>query len=352
MASLLIDKVVFNTPLKVEGVALRMAVNRYCPAQPAAEGVTLLLAHASGTHKEHWEPFLERLYELQGDARTVREAWAFDWHTHGDSGVLNSAALRSRNVANNVCIAISHWAEAIAAFVESHLATHRLVAIGHSAGTSAVLYSTKCYKASPVKYEKIILVEPALIDRDVYRQHSEERGRQIKLLTKAISAQKSKWESRSEAYEYFSKRPPWKLWDERARTILVNHGLRVVGDGSTSTGSVATKCEKRFEATNYDDLESTIQAATQIEKICAETPIHVIFGEISDLVHPCLKVTSCSPRYSHETAIDTSKGRNAASITRIPEAGHMVVQQRPDKLAEEVHVILRASGRRPRAAAL
>lgn len=48
--------------------------------------------------KEHWEPTIQRLFEYSfgstiGSLPAIREAWAFDWQTHGDSAVLNAEAL-------------------------------------------------------------------------------------------------------------------------------------------------------------------------------------------------------------------------------------------------------------------
>ncbi|TFK50601.1 alpha/beta-hydrolase [Heliocybe sulcata] len=335
MLPLLVDKVVFDTPFEVEGTRLKMAANRYSVPHGAAGGVTLILAHASGTHKEHWEPVLHGLFELQKSLSApgqsvIREAWAFDWHTHGDSALLNAEALARLPDSGT---SITHWAEAIAAFVEAHLSSHRLVAMGHSAGTTAVMYSTKCYKASSgVKYEAVILVEPPMIDRDVYQANFKNREQQINLITKGISAQKSKWDSRSAAYDYFARRMPWKEWDERLRVILVNHGLRSVEASYPAAGAVTTKCEKRFEASVYLDLEGTVEATEQIEKVCSDIPIHVVFGERIDVI----------PRYSQDSVVDTRKGRNVASVSRIPGAGHMVVQQQPDALAEVIYSILSA----------
>lgn len=50
--------------------------------------------------KEQWEPVMESLYALQvqsesgAEPQAVREAWAFDWQSHGESAVLNEEALK------------------------------------------------------------------------------------------------------------------------------------------------------------------------------------------------------------------------------------------------------------------
>ncbi|KAH7883381.1 Alpha/beta hydrolase family-domain-containing protein [Phlebopus sp. FC_14] len=321
---LFVDTQVIDTPTCVQGLPLKMVANRYTVSPSRENGVTILLAHASGTHKEHWEPTLEKLFHLQECGAShgrIREAWAFDWMTHGDSAVLNAESLRNSMQGNS----IGDWGEAIAAFVKTRLASHRIIVVGHSAGCSAMMYSTKCFSGSQrVPYEAIILVEPAMIDRKVFQDNIKDRERQTSILTKATAAQRNQWDTRVTAYEWLSKRFPWNRWDERVRRILVNHGLRPLV-ANDPNGPVTTKCEKRFESSNYTDFEPTFQATEQIEKICKDVPIHMIFGE-NDLV----------PRYSQDSIIDHAKGRQVASVVRLDGVGHMIVQQNPTVLAETI----------------
>ena len=54
--------------------------------------------------KEHWEPVLERLLELQkGDGSIpIREAWSFDLMNHGDGAIINEEALANHK--SGVCM--------------------------------------------------------------------------------------------------------------------------------------------------------------------------------------------------------------------------------------------------------
>lgn len=61
------------------------------------DGTTLIFAHGTGFHKEHWEPTIEHLFDKE---RTkggfkIREAWSLECPNHGDSAVLNEKALLS-----------------------------------------------------------------------------------------------------------------------------------------------------------------------------------------------------------------------------------------------------------------
>jgi hypothetical protein len=65
-----------------------------------ANAATLIFAHATGFHKELWEPVLEELYDQMADSAAInspmpkiRDAWAIDCPNHGESAVLNEEAL-------------------------------------------------------------------------------------------------------------------------------------------------------------------------------------------------------------------------------------------------------------------
>jgi hypothetical protein len=65
-----------------------------------ADAVTLVLAHATGFHKELWEPVLEDLYNqmavssgTNSSVPKIRDAWAIDCPNHGASAVLNEKTL-------------------------------------------------------------------------------------------------------------------------------------------------------------------------------------------------------------------------------------------------------------------
>jgi pimeloyl-ACP methyl ester carboxylesterase len=74
--------------------------------------------------------------------RRIREAWAFDWQSHGDSAVLNQNILRSgpaSTISDVEAPSAYAWAEAIAKFIQSpRMQKRRVVCIGHSAGAAAM----------------------------------------------------------------------------------------------------------------------------------------------------------------------------------------------------------------------
>ncbi|KAK0492756.1 Alpha/beta hydrolase fold-1 [Armillaria luteobubalina] len=275
-----------------------MAAKRYSPVPSPlrTDEKTLIFLHANGTHKEHWEPVISNIIV---SAKDVKECWALDFQSHGESALLNEREL------TNFSPSISDWAQGVAGFVETHLRDKHIVILGHSAGTSAAMFSTKCYRSDTHPYECIILVEPPMIDRHVFQAHLEDRKRQTSMLTKAVAAQRNSWDNRKAAFEYFSKRVPWKTWDSRVKAIHVNQGLRPLNPDDP-LGTITTRCSKYHESASYSDFESTFEATEQIEKVCDAVPIHIIYGKKDGLV----------PQYSQDSLSDVYEDRKVASISR------------------------------------
>jgi hypothetical protein len=117
-----IQQHVFDTP---GNSGLKMVANRYKILPYTEEtGLTLLLTHCIGgresflklgyisqldfenssSDKEQWEPVIESIVHTQctkNRDRRIREVWAFDWQSHGDSAVVNHHILNGCQ--NGVC---------------------------------------------------------------------------------------------------------------------------------------------------------------------------------------------------------------------------------------------------------
>ncbi|KAI0722373.1 hypothetical protein C8T65DRAFT_734779 [Cerioporus squamosus] len=151
-----------NHQLRLPGSSLWISANRYRPAggAPHLEGVTLVFAHCSSGHKEQWEPVLAKLFELASCSDVlpaecrIREAWALDAPNHGDAAALNGDILKSRQP-----YSIQEYASMLASFIRSSsfVRGHDIVAIGHSASTSA--WSEACSDSEPLPLRALVLVE-------------------------------------------------------------------------------------------------------------------------------------------------------------------------------------------------
>jgi pimeloyl-ACP methyl ester carboxylesterase len=201
--------------------------------------------------------------------------------------------------------------------------------IGHSAGASAIMYSTKLFLPSQIPYHAIILVEPPLIDRDVYYANLQKQEQDIKRVSKVIAAGKSSWKSSEAAFEWMKSRQPWKNWDSRVLQIYIAHGLYTSLDHNGAE-FVTVKCPKQREIDGFNDITSTFDATDCIGDACKTVPIHIIFGAINDLM----------PIYGQKSLFDTSKGRIIQSVAKLPGVGHMIVQEKPDLLSATLDALL------------
>lgn len=62
------------------------------------EALTLIFLHATTSHKETWEPTLDKIFELASRKDSpvkIREAWCLDCPNHGTSGQLNEKLLQT-----------------------------------------------------------------------------------------------------------------------------------------------------------------------------------------------------------------------------------------------------------------
>lgn len=83
------------------------------------------------------------------------------------------------------------------------------------------ILSTMADEVPSVRYEAIILIEPALITREVYNANLAEREGALKAMNKAISKRRDTWNTKEEARAYFEERFPWMMWDLRVRDLFV-----------------------------------------------------------------------------------------------------------------------------------
>ncbi|KAF8189453.1 Alpha/beta hydrolase fold-1 [Mycena galopus ATCC 62051] len=316
---------VFDCPQNIRDAAghrLQMSAKQYYTPESVtnSHGLVLLFAHCIGGHKEQWEPTIQRIFALRHSQ--VREAWAFDWQTHGESAILNRQLLETSPTA-------FEWSDAIAMFVDSpRMHGKRIVAIGHSAGAGTLVLTTRDKALSAIPYVSLILIEPTVIPRELFYQEIDDRVSTMEFVVGATTTRRERWRSREDAYSWLSKRVPWESWDPRVLRKLSEHGLQ-----ETADGGVKIKCDRRLEALSYTDVEPHFTAAKELGRISRTVPVHFIWGSGSPLV----------PQFVQDALSNGMDGRLARSVTKV-DAGHMVVQEQPDGLADAICVVLDTIG--------
>ncbi|CAA7263551.1 unnamed protein product [Cyclocybe aegerita] len=231
--------------------------------------------------QEQWKPVIEQLFDLRNTkdrTRRVREAWAIDWQNRGESAVLNREALNNRP--DGVCI--YEWTPVVADFVRSpRMQGHCIVPIGQSAGSAAIMLTTKEIPPCELAYPAMFLIEPTTITHELFSGHLEDRIASMNFAVAAIAARRNTWKSREAAFEYSTKRFPWGMWDERVVRARVEHGRE-----SVPNGDVILKCDRKQEAVSYPDTEAHFESAVQLGRICHAVRVHIVWGTRNDLVSP------------------------------------------------------------------
>ncbi|KAI0759701.1 alpha/beta-hydrolase [Trametes elegans] len=303
---------------------------RYLPEKTNPDGATLLFLHCAGSHKEAWEPTIETLFSAnaaEAGPSAIREAWSFDMPNHGEAAELNSKLLEQLEHP----ITVEDYGEALKHFVASDvLKGHKLVAIGHSLGATAIFLATIPDEVPAVSYEAAVMVEPALVEPQCYEEMPYVKE-VLTLTAKGVLKRRDTWDTREQAKAYFLKRFPWNGWDERVVDLYVKHGLREVPVPGAPTGAMqVTLClSKEQESTAYTYIAPHFRIVELFRSGLPPPtlPVHWVTGEVEDI----------APDYVHESV---RRLREVASSLKVPDAGHFVVQQNPDGLGAALSQIV------------
>ncbi|KAH8986942.1 alpha beta-hydrolase [Lactarius hatsudake] len=317
-------------------------LNRYVRADTSSgTGLTLLLLHANGLHKETFEPTLRYLFEAMDNEKRyqIDEIWALDAVQHGDSGLVNAQNLGSLFIwhdhARDILNFILHFLpeevthsglptnlprvppEASEARKRLGFANRKLVVIGHSLGGAAA--SLAAYSI-PTPFSGLIFVDPAI----ARPTPTVEKHRLQEYVIGALS-RRSVWQSREEAHSLLSKSPFFGPWDPDVLRSYVEYAL--VEDAS---GQVRLKCTNLQEAAVFADGTRCIEAWSTLPYIDERIPVKWLVppGE-----------TSVMRSYEVVQEAVWSRPENASN-SLISTATHLMVQDSPREVARELHEFL------------
>ncbi|KAL7284566.1 hypothetical protein ACG7TL_001858 [Trametes sanguinea] len=322
------------------------------------DALTLVFAHATGYHKEQWEPTLEHLFALVRDSGKVkiRDAWCIDAPNHGEAAKLNEKALQWGYVPvfpwEEYARAVHLFLAGLGKGVDVDFSSRKLVGIGHSMGASAIgnaladcvyfyvlndmsrndkpstqthihLHSILSQTYHPtLPYISTILVDPMLLPPSSEPPTGGPRNG----LLEGAEKRRDIWPSRAEAWAQFSSRPAWRAWDERVLKLYVQHGLRELptADHPDKTEGITLTCTKAQEAACFRDRLGRTKAYRYLPHMCRTMPVHFIWGEFRDSI-----LTS---QVIEAVMSEGTEGRHA-SQHRVRGAGHLIPQMQPEGLA-------------------
>ncbi|KIP03129.1 hypothetical protein PHLGIDRAFT_111245 [Phlebiopsis gigantea 11061_1 CR5-6] len=309
---------------------LLITANRYWDPEHTStdsDALTLIFAHGTGYHKEHWEPTLDHLYALLARANNnkvkIREAWSIDCPNHGDAAILNEEVLTWGYLPTfsweEYARSIHMFLAGLGTGVDVDFTKRRLVGIGHSMGAiSLMLVNT--YMPT-IEFASLVLVDPMLV-RDALREDEP-----INLHTPA-ERRRDIWPSFDEALKSLQSRGSFKIWDPRVLEVYVRHGMRPLPTSTypDKTDGVTLKCPKLQEAACYKSDIGRVRAYNYLHTLCVALPVHIIYGAINDYL----------PEFIHTDVLDVAAKRQYATVNRVAGAGHLIPQLQPARLADAI----------------
>ncbi|KAF0438668.1 alpha/beta-hydrolase [Gigaspora margarita] len=282
-----------------EGGHLRIAANSYVTTGIDTKNndgkISLVFVHATGFHKELWNPIIKLLHERR-HRWNGGDMWTLDCSNHGDSAILNQDILPDKFV-------WSDCARDILQLIDEAKIQKPIIGIGHSfGGTSMLMAEIFC----PGTFASILVIEPVIRPTDIIKEFA----LQVTIVTK----RRDRWADREAAHANFSKSKFFQSWDPEMLNLYVKYGLYEL-----PSGEVTLKCSKNQEFyTFFYDPSDQYSTFHQMSKI--QCPILFVVGNRSNFDYQDLalhKISQC--QRSELISVD---------------AGHLVPMEKPAQVGK------------------
>ncbi|KAI6141764.1 Alpha/Beta hydrolase protein [Pisolithus tinctorius] len=303
-------------------------------------GLTLFLVPATGFPKEIWETMLQSLLDSTSGL-LVDEVWSWEAVNHGDSALVN--ALTVTSIGSNI-LSVDWHNDAcdIANFLLNYLPEEatpaslptclervpeatsdarkelgyhcrRLVVVGHSfGGTSPTLAALNF----PKLFSSLILVD-LIILADKARTVEEAVRFAVNAFTRRMF-----WSSREDALRQFKQSPFFASWHPEVLKTYVDHGLTV-----DAAGGVRLKMTTVQEGLSYVSVPICFEVWKLLEKLDENITLRWVVS---------------SPGFlgEEETKVRVWRRPTNASNVVFPSVGHLIVQEAPVELAQDIATFL------------
>ncbi|KAH6906372.1 Alpha/beta hydrolase family-domain-containing protein [Coprinopsis sp. MPI-PUGE-AT-0042] len=311
-----------------------LRISRIPPLPRGAKGVTLVATHANGFHKETWEVAFRRLIELteRSDSNIrIENIWVLECVDHGDSALANGdniprLADRSdygRDVAN-FCLHYLPSHSTIAPPIlqravkpegrqssGNHEGGRKVIGVGHSLGGDAMIL---CALSYPSIFESLVLSETTLFPAHLSNHQN------ALLYVGGALGRRGQWPSREEAKQALQKAPLFVSLHPDVFRSYIDHALYDV------KGGVKLKCSPESEARQFNELLSMNEAWERLPGLDERVQLHWIMGG-----RDCASDIVGGPEVARNTV--WRRAKNSSNV-RIPDAGHLIVQEKPMEYGE------------------
>jgi pimeloyl-ACP methyl ester carboxylesterase len=216
---------------------------------------------------------------------------------------------------------LTHWRQLGADLLTQldTLTPEPVLGIGHSVGAIATMYAAV---TRPERFRALVLLDPTLLPRKHLRglwlMRITGRTARVGMVAGALKRGRH-WDSAEAAYTYFR--------GKRLFTRFSDEAVRVYSDSLTApdpNGGVILVFSPEWEARIYQTVPTDVWRLPARLK----TPTLVIRGGLSDTFHA-------------EGAADFARLNPRATLITIPDAGHLVAQERPDAVGQAIAEFLK-----------
>ncbi|EGO01085.1 hypothetical protein SERLA73DRAFT_72055 [Serpula lacrymans var. lacrymans S7.3] len=287
-----------------------------------SKGVTLLLAHANGFPKEIWETTLRCLFS-SSEGPPIDEDWSFEAVQHGDSALLNASSLsgiyewmdNARDIANFL---LNYIPSAVSNTV---LSTHLPRVSNDATLLEAARREVMAALKFPALFSSMILIDPVIVQSHQYR------GDNFRAYVIGAIQRRDRWSSREEALRTFKASPLFAAWHPDVLQLYVDYGLT-----DTPEGEVKLKMSGMHEALSFANDLASNETWELLEKLDKKIELRWIVPG---------RPTDKSMQSPEATRIRVWRRPANSSNIVIHSAGHLVVQESPQELAQDISDFLR-----------
>ncbi|KAG2014279.1 hypothetical protein CC2G_011112 [Coprinopsis cinerea AmutBmut pab1-1] len=312
--------------LQHEGSAKGKEREQFKAESLSADGLTLIVLHSTSFHKETWEATLETLFNVNArgrDSSRIQEAWVIESPNHGESAALNEHQFLQPEFATE--FGCHGYARAVHRFLQRgpvRFSNRKLVGVGHSLGANTItLLQDLLTNGDGLRFSSLILIEPMVSPEGIPHL------RPLRdILVAAARKRPDTWLTQDDLRRYLKGRKNASgKWDERVIDAFVKFGVRQRRDQSWTLA-----CTRQQEEAMYLDTRGPVDPIPVLDRISAHIPIHLVLGGVKDFI----------PAHVHEALTSPTSARTYASVTTMPNVGHLIVQEQPDALATTIQTIL------------
>ncbi|KAG0697843.1 Alpha/Beta hydrolase protein [Suillus ampliporus] len=331
-----------HTTLGIDPVELKCST-LYYPVSSAKDGLTLVFTHGIAGHKEQYDPTITRLLSHDQTRAAIRDVWVLDFPNHGQTALHNRPVLDARKAGGKGVCTTADFALYLQAFLSSPLLkTNSVVGIAHSGSCTLWIFALASTNPCPTPFA-LIMVEPTLMFPSL--SSTDPRSIHGAANVRRSLAKRDRWSNRETLMKWLvGGKGVWRKWDERVLSTYVRYGFEEVDESAGAGKSYVTPTlRKDEESPLYACLSHTVEPEA-LGRVCrvvgeAGRGVHVVWAEFEEFVSKAVR----------EEILDAAENR-VVSQRIIKGAGHLVPQEKPDRLGdafiEILDEIIHGSGKR------